>query len=729
MTSKHLFFKVMKEDLRHRIWMVALSALASFLAFPVMWLLYRTNLNNSVWWNTEERMNRLVGVVMNFVGADSAAVGGCIVLCGALIAALAGFKFLFHKNQIDNWHSMPVKRNVLYGACYLNGILVWMVPILAGMVLMGIMAGSFVIKYAGGAVIGSIAWILAKNLFLMTVLFLLVYNLTLVAVMLCGNVLNTFISLLIMGFGVISIYGLGTVMCEWYLENYCWLSAGGEWKTYASPLFSAAALLVNSVEDAGGGGSLLVNLLIALALGVFAWVLYLRRPSELAEQGIRNRFASAVFKFVTATAAGVCGWLIFCAITNMETGILWGIFGAVLMGMLAFGVLDVCFQMEFKAFFAHKLQMALAVAASLVICFSFYNGLFGYDSYLPDKEDIAEIGICHSSLSNRCFSSGVLDEVVNKMAIRNQDAAYAFLERVTQWDAPRDSESGLGFIVRVTLKSGRTYYRSYWVYGSDRDVLWPLVTDEEYLKAAYLLDDEALTVERASLYRVDKRYSDRALTQEEGGKLMAAYNQDVLENANALLSDDGRVLVQVNLSAVGENSQTRDFELEIYDFMENTVKALRDMGYDEYVSEADCFEIESVRLALGCYVEKGISAEELMAKAEEHYYGSDANSGEQKAEAAAEIFEKDGIIYSDDMMYWEPVVVITDKAEIEELLQLFDYVGSYRSGNAFGRKWVFAEADRTDGSRIDFHIREGALPEKYILRFGELAEEKSLPSE
>ena len=39
MTSRALFYKGMIEDLRHRIWMIALSCLASFMAFPVVYLL------------------------------------------------------------------------------------------------------------------------------------------------------------------------------------------------------------------------------------------------------------------------------------------------------------------------------------------------------------------------------------------------------------------------------------------------------------------------------------------------------------------------------------------------------------------------------------------------------------------------------------------------------------------------------------------------------------------
>ncbi len=43
MTSKHLFFKAMKEDMRHKLWMAALSVLGNFLVLTVGWMIWRSN--------------------------------------------------------------------------------------------------------------------------------------------------------------------------------------------------------------------------------------------------------------------------------------------------------------------------------------------------------------------------------------------------------------------------------------------------------------------------------------------------------------------------------------------------------------------------------------------------------------------------------------------------------------------------------------------------------------
>ena len=43
MTSKRFFFKVLREDMRHKTWMLALSALSSFLMIMVVWLIWWSN--------------------------------------------------------------------------------------------------------------------------------------------------------------------------------------------------------------------------------------------------------------------------------------------------------------------------------------------------------------------------------------------------------------------------------------------------------------------------------------------------------------------------------------------------------------------------------------------------------------------------------------------------------------------------------------------------------------
>ena len=58
MTSRVSFYKVLLQDLRHRLWMIVLSCLGSFMAMPVFYLLESKNWNN----NSKDRSDMVCSV-------------------------------------------------------------------------------------------------------------------------------------------------------------------------------------------------------------------------------------------------------------------------------------------------------------------------------------------------------------------------------------------------------------------------------------------------------------------------------------------------------------------------------------------------------------------------------------------------------------------------------------------------------------------------------------------
>ena len=131
MTSRRCFFKFMKEDLRHKVWMIVLSFLGSLLTGPVLYLILRGNF-------MDERVLRQEGSwfafrsaaerIFVFFGPGLCIGGGLVALVGAVIVGLFGIRYLFHKNMADIYHSIPMKRRALFLAGYLNGLLIWFVP-------------------------------------------------------------------------------------------------------------------------------------------------------------------------------------------------------------------------------------------------------------------------------------------------------------------------------------------------------------------------------------------------------------------------------------------------------------------------------------------------------------------------------------------------------------------------------------------------------------------------
>lgn len=773
MMSRHLFFKAMREDLRHRIWMIALSSLASFLTLPVAWLMYISSWDKYLMSPIENiSLNEMYLDPIVFITRFFIVAGGVVAIIGAIIVGLFGFRYVFHKNMVDTYHSIPIKRSTLYGVCWLNGFLIWLVPLLLCLTVTVGMVLAYLAGTPGAQLIPTMFAEIGINLLILIVVFLLVYHLVLTAVMISGNILNTLVSMMILGFGAIGIYGLGIAFFILYMRTFYSANVTMEPTVYASPLFSAVYLIYQMKSDISLGHMgpiwpLLINICVMALLGGLAWFLYKRRASELAEQGIRNKAFSAVMKFLVAFAAGMGGWLIFYLMVDSPG---WGMFGALFMEILVFGIMDIIFNMDFKAFFAHKVQMAVTAVICLAVCFCFYGDWLGYDTYLPDREDIAEIAVYPNDFSNRsAYSySSKLEYMLENLHFEDTDAAYAYLERVTDREKGIVSEASYEnasyenvsynnervtvFPTRVTLKNGRTYYRNYRVVQSDLDVVWPMLSDRDYLEKNYMIDQkkascyDVLTLQRAG--SVPMGTVPAGLTEEAMWKLAEAYNRDVLENpASVILGGDtllARLYFERGIGSAYDRIDDGAWELQeyslwidVYDSMEHTKAALEELGYGEWIKLQDPDEISEIRLFTNLWYNDVMwwdSVENLTDSVRNYYgvYGSAVlNTGE------VSVAYEYNYVAGDKAMVDRPVMTqtsntgdsqvylsITDKEEIRELMQYINYARPGFYGNIFQKNYVETEIllGGAGGEIISdyYYIRKGELPEKYIQRFEQL---------
>lgn len=739
MTSKRLFFRAMREDLRHKIWMAALSVLGCFLILPVAWLLCESNIpvflvnqDDGLVWTTPH----ITGII-DFFAEYLSIMGAVLTIAGALITGLFGFRYVFHKNMVDTYHSLPIKRRTLFGACYVNGLLIWFFPFFLSLLLTLFKASALLHKLGGGYLM-AVLWKEAFLTFMiLAVVYLLVYNLVLTAVMLSGNMLNTLVNMLILGLGIISIYSIGYSFFRWYMDFFYDPQDLGA-IVYTSPLFSAPYLVYCRVELAYGWGEwreLLgrasINLLLAAALGVCSWLLYRRRASELAEQGTKNRPAVLLMKLVVSVGAGMCGWQFFSSAFSDSKATGWGIFGVIFATVLVFGVLDIIFHMEFKAFFSHKLQMALTVFFTLLVCFAFRWDWMGYDGYLPQKEQIEEIAVYDQSLVNRYMTSESEWYPLENMSIRDADVIYDYLEHMTSGEdivrTGRDRRTER-VVTKVTLKGGRTYYRSYLVHASDREVIWPLLASEEYVKYAYGVSDEMMqNIVRIYMARGYGRLQMDNFNAEAFAPIARAYNQDILEDPECALVGSGRLLTRIDCTTLDSDGLSKSFRMSVYETMERTIEALRQAGLGEWVAVEETSNIREIRLSVNQYYQP-TSAEGMINLARKTY-GVYTEENPDVPEAAAEdvkVSEGEMIqsesaqnmsVRSED---WEYALMITDRTEVEELLSWMSYAEPYYVSSVFSGSYVEISYFDMDGNEETGYIPMGVLPEKYILRFGEL---------
>lgn len=245
MTSKSLFFRLMKEDLKRRLWAFGLSFLTFFFAMPVLAAMGVTNLEQqyALWMedagnydfgagNTAETefSRRLGELAVESIGLENV-VMGFLVITVALVLALTGFLYLHSRKQVDFYHSIPVRREILFTVRFVDGIL-----IIGSMYLVNLLFTLGILGAAGASVPGMVSGALWTFLVHMTG-FLLSYGLMTAAVMLTGNF---FISVLggIVLFGYVPAVAVlfQGLMQMFFVTTNQRISGITEWIIHGSPV-------------------------------------------------------------------------------------------------------------------------------------------------------------------------------------------------------------------------------------------------------------------------------------------------------------------------------------------------------------------------------------------------------------------------------------------------------------------------------------------------------------
>lgn len=734
MMSNRLFFKIMREDLRHKIWMIVLSVLGNFLLLPVAWLIVRSNVYGGAVTPKmlgERETREFLTMIFDFFSGYLPVLGGVFGLLSAFIAGLFSFRYVFHKDMVDSYHSMPVKRRTLYGACYLNGILIWFVPYILCLAATLCMAGFYVRQQMGASQLVRLLGHAVVTLIVTIVAYLLIYHLVLTAVMLSGNILNTLVSAGILGFGVIFICLLGSTFFMQYMETFYEDTINMANVAYASPFVSAPYLIFLRADGPEFFRILwkaaALDLGIALVLGICAFWLYLKRESEMAGQGIRIKAVAALFRILCGVGAGMSGWTLFTMIV-VYSAEGWGIFGAILGAMLMFGALDMIFQMDFKAFFAHKLQMALTVGLSLIVCFAFVRDWFGYDTYLPEREEIAQIAVWDNSYANHYFSMDERENFMERVSFQDMETAYPYLERMVEHER-EGLPAGADYdrvLTKITLKNGSNYYRYYRAVGKDGDLLWPMFMDERYLDHAYLIDESVA----ANCYGFEMEtgggVQNISGNVEEIRQLLSpiveAYNRDVQDDPESVMLGEGRLMATLAIPFYYPdeegNMRRDDIYMDVFEGMEYTLEALEQGGFGELMDAGER-GMKSVVLDLKYRYEDLTPQEALALDIEYHDGAMTKREAIILARASYGVYEEEKVPEWDSGTFGRDTLYITGPDEVEELLALLSFRQPYRSGGVFRKDYVDVQITRNDGASEIWYIRKGDLPEKYILRFGE----------
>ena len=425
MTSGSLYFKLLKEDFRRRLWAVALVFLAFFFTLPIGLALNMENAANSNYYRYNDyepfiqdgtmtdlqykaRLLELkTEVVLNGVEYGNGMIAFLMIIA-AVVIGVSSFAYLHNKKKVDFYHSIPVRREALFGAQFSGGI--FMVGAAYGFNLLLLTGVALSYGVPAGRILGAMAGGWALNM----LYYALMYSVAVAAMMMTGNIVVG-----VLGTGVFFFFLPGVMMLlGWYCETFFVTTARYMWSSDQSPFtwgvryLSPFSVYINSFgwkmnELVKHVPELICTILAFLAVATLDLELYRKRPSEAAGKAMAFKKSMPPVRILLVLGIGLAGGMFFW---SLQSRLRWGLFGTMVSVVLTHCIVEIIYHFDFKKMFCHRLQLGLCLAAGILAFLSFRYDWYGYDSYIPSKEEIVsaslDIGVDSSWLSDKTFETG-----------------------------------------------------------------------------------------------------------------------------------------------------------------------------------------------------------------------------------------------------------------------------------------------------------------------------------
>ncbi len=528
MTSRRLYFNLLREEMKRKLWAAALEGVVLFFTLPTALAMTLSNITEEI--GGEAAAAKKQAEALSMLGFSNANPLVMLILgVTAVVLGIAAFSYLQDRRQVDFYHSLPVKRKMQFAVHVTGGIFT------AGAVYLIILAMTVAAAAAGGAFSAELLPEAAKGYLCHMLYFTLLYMVTILAVMFTGTKIASILGTAVF-FGYFpAVGGLIYSFCQTYLQTY-YEEAPCIWKDVLmrlSPVDAAVRALSAGMTAAQAAGVLAA---VALA-AVFSLILYRIRPSEAAGKTMAFSASGQVIKVLLVPPFALAGSLFF---TLMNGSLGWSIFGTAAGGVISHCVIEVIYHADFKQLFCHRKTMAACLAAALAVVLGFRFDILRYDSYLPDAGQIVSASVDFdrdgwiSWDANQIYESGI-PRVVQNGAVSDVDAlleiAAEGIRQTRQREQGDRYDADTSYVtVRYTLSGGKKVYRAY------RMSLEPVLeeADRIYTETGYkqsLYPGIALPEEEAAANMV---YMDPAQnvkmpegTQEELAAVYQAYQEEM----------------------------------------------------------------------------------------------------------------------------------------------------------------------------------------------------------
>lgn len=374
MKSRIFSFKLLKTQLNGGIFFPILLGVAYLLAFPVAELLMIDR-----WMQDGYAPWQMLILCENLYRDGLVMTGMAVAIASAFMMAIWNFCYLYSRERVDYYHSLPVNRTHLFLQKLVMSILFQIVPYLVMLffaLAVGGVRGYFQASWLplAFAMVGKhfLAW-------------LFTYFCTVLIIAMTGNVLMGVLSV-----GGFCLYGPALSMVLSGMEGIFFVTARGDKENggIVSLLrkltpYTFFEILADTSGASWNAGRVMGFLICIVLAGMLAWTAYRKRPSESTGKSVIYGWFEELLKYLLVIPCGLGVGMLFYMGSSIQSSLFWWCFALLLGTVMAKGLLEVLFALDFKAFFQGKRDLVLCLILVAGVSCVFHFDLLGYDRYLP----------------------------------------------------------------------------------------------------------------------------------------------------------------------------------------------------------------------------------------------------------------------------------------------------------------------------------------------------------
>lgn len=458
MISKISFSKLVRDEMRKLNWLLAVQILVFGLLIPFR-VLMELAMQRPKFFAGQTHIRDIFYSSIGLGHLENT----IFILMAGVICAISAFSYVHSSQKLDFFHSLPIKRERLFAAKYLGSVLTFVfayalsqtAALLIGAVY-GVCSARVIFEMALATVEGILC-------------FLCSYAGALLAVMLTGKMLSTFLAIGVMGcyFPLVWLLWVGVeeIFYHTALSGDTVMQNGTAFLTCTSPwafaVFRKSPAVMGVTGPIPGPAALCQLIAVAAVFSFVSLTLYRARKTEAAGNALAFRKVEGVVKVLLMIPTAILAAII--AYAGFYSPV-WELFFIVFFGALGCMIIEFIYRGDIRQVLSHKSHILVTVAVSSIVFFACRYDVTGFNTYLPAYDEVEAMAVHNYEMFGIRDQGYTQRGLLDSLEVEHFDPIYEMAqsgaggERMADWDS-----DSVNIRVKYRLKNGKSVYRRYWV--------------------------------------------------------------------------------------------------------------------------------------------------------------------------------------------------------------------------------------------------------------------------